>query len=159
MTKREMGAGGGGHDSRACRAHPACQRGGGKEAVHIRTMQHHAAAGQKLIISREISRAKAAVGREGGLQAELAESELTVLRLRGELAAATAACAEAVANAQTSPKHAARTPAPEPELRNYNSVRSKVRAVGKLRSFLQLYPADSQADVVARAIVVDGRGR
>ena len=50
-------------------------------------------------------------------------------------------------------------PAPAPKLRKYDSESSKKRAVRKLRSFLQLYPSESQADLLARAVVVDGRGR
>ena len=137
-------------------------RGGeDKEAVHIRALQHNASAGQDAIIIHQASRARGAERREEKVRAELAESELTVSRLRGEVAAATAACAEAVANVKAGASHPTRptpSPAPEPELRPYNSDTSKKRAVRKLRSFLQLYPADSQADLVARAIVVDGRG-
>ena len=42
--------------------------------------------------------------------------------------------------------------------RKYNSVDSKKRAVRKLRQFLALYPAEAQAELIAKSIVVDGRG-
>ena len=44
----------------------------------------------------------------------------------------------------------------EPPLRKYKSESSKKRAAKKLRMFLMLYPADVQADLVARAILVEG---
>ena len=51
------------------------------------------------------------------------------------------------------------TPAPEPKQRKYNSYVTRMRAVKKLRMFLGLYPPEAHADLVARAIVVDGRGK
>ena len=59
----------------------------------------------------------------------------------------------------SSPVSSDPAPPPTPQLRKYDTEGSRKRAVKKLRSFLMLYPADSQADLVARAVVVDRRGR
>ena len=49
-------------------------------------------------------------------------------------------------------------PIPDP-IRAYKSESSKVRASRKLCKFLQLYSPDCQAGLIARAIIVDGRGK
>ena len=71
-------------------------------------------------------------------------------RARAAIASAAAAAAATAA--------AAAAPA-DPQIREYKSESSKGRAASKLRRFLRLYPAESQADLVARAVVVDGRGK
>ena len=51
-------------------------------------------------------------------------------------------------------------PPPEPPpLREYKSDSSKHRAVAKHRRFLRQYPAECHADLIARTIIVDGRGK
>ena len=82
-----------------------------------------------------------------------AHAEITQLK-----AAAAAASQSHVPQPTPTPASApAPIPTPAPTLRQYKSESSKVRAVKKLRMFLMLYPEDVQADLVARAIVVDGR--
>ena len=76
-----------------------------------------------------------------------------------ELACANTQIAHLRAVAAPAPVPAAATAPPAPKKRDYNSESSRKRAVRKLRKFLQLYPDESQADLVARAIVVDGRGK
>ena len=141
-------------------------RGGeGKGLLHIQSMQHNEAEGQKKRISHETSRANCAERREKTLMAALAESNLTVERLRGEVAAATAACAEAVAQSPVVAGPAPRgpapapTPTPTPGARAGGSLSSRKRAARTIRQHLKLYPEAAHADILARVIVVDGRGK
>ena len=46
-----------------------------------------------------------------------------------------------------------------PPLREYKSLSSKKRAARRLRKLLCEYPEDAHADLIARVIVVDGRGK
>ena len=96
---------------------------------------------------------KDAVKNRGSLKKQLEEAQETITELQ-------ARSIPVPTPAPYLPPRAAPVPTPESKptpLRPYSSDSSKKRAVRKLRVFLRLYPADCQVDLVARAIVVDGR--
>jgi hypothetical protein len=89
----------------------------------------------------------------------IAELEAAIDAAAATSAAAATAAAPARARAAAAAPATATATAADPQIREYKSERSKGRAASKLRRFLRLYPAESQADLVARAVVVDGRGK
>ena len=114
---------------------------------------------------REVQLANGARSAAQRKQAELqhalncAETELAQVRTELAHPIPQQASAHPPAPTPTPTPAPAPNPAPAPKLRKCDTHASRAQAVKKLRMLLQLYPAESQADLVARAVVLDRRGR